>query len=404
MLNDLDPNTNHHLQQQTCRLIGPNDSKRMDQRNEESSSSSLDFHPVVGTTSLNHHSQQRNHHDLKNTSTSVPITIHRSRTQNSFFKSHRPIDDRQEKEIESRPSSSSSSPSSPSSHASMIHHHQDASVRHPRIRFIRVTSPSDNEENKMDFEYTSSPKTHNFHHRNSIPSEEEPPMKKASHLHAVEEGATTHNKATTPSSPQPVKKSHQQQEDSRSSHKNRKKELLSELLARKHLRLIHATANGNCLFNCISLALAQSEEYHTQIRQKCVDWIENNLDTPVSQDGGIKVRDLIFLKPFQETIEDYLGELRQDKEWADYCCLNALANLLNVQLDVYYVNMLEDGNWDDPSSMVVKSKIKVLPAQFVRGGVSQHRRHHGLKKIRVVYHEELKHYNLLVPQYHTSML
>ncbi|KAG2385703.1 hypothetical protein C9374_003518 [Naegleria lovaniensis] len=180
---------------------------------------------------------------------------------------------------------------------------------------------------------------------------------------------------------------------------------LSQLMSRKHLRLIHATANGNCLFNCISLALAQSEEYHSQIRQKCVDWIETHLDTSVSQDGGIKVRDLIFLSPYQESIEDYLHEMRKDREWADYCCLNSLANLLNVQLDVYYVNMLEDGDWDHPSSMVVKSKIKVLPTHVTRGEFSpSQRRKVPLKKIRVVYHEELKHYNLLAPQYHTSML
>ncbi|KAL9652265.1 hypothetical protein ABK040_011925 [Willaertia magna] len=172
-----------------------------------------------------------------------------------------------------------------------------------------------------------------------------------------------------------------------------------KFLNRKNLRRVRASPNGNCLFNAISLALFQTEEYHYKLRQLTVDWISKNLETIIipnetgDEGGGLQVKDLIFLKSYHESYEDYLREMSQDQEWADYACINALSNILNLEIDIYYVSI--EGTIPRIDNMIVQSKVKVLPISMNKKVKP--------KKIRLEYNEGINHYNLLVPNL-TSML
>ncbi|EFC49567.1 predicted protein [Naegleria gruberi] len=203
--------------------------------------------------------------------------------------------------------------------------------------------------------------------------------------HQQDETITTHEKPTLSTykyksnGMRSIPIQEQQQHDHASETNKKKEELLTDYMKRNQLRMVEAKSNGNCLFNSISLALFDGEHKNFQLRQLCVDWIEENLDSIVKD--GIKIRDLIFLREDQSNISDYLHDMRQEKEWADYCCLNALANLLECELEVVYVNYQEN-EW------IVKSEIQVEPINRPTGLL--------LTKIRLMYIEDLKHYNLLI--------
>ena len=217
------------------------------------------------------------------------------------------------------------------------------------------------------------------------------PTRIVNSAHKEKSAKSQHNdKSVSPSSTEATHETASPSSPSSPVRKSPKKEqfpvALIQLLDRKGWRLIKATSDGNCLYNCMSRALFNnSEEYHMKVRQATVDWIESNLDTSVV--NGVKIRDLIFLKSYHTRgIDDYLEEMRQDGEFGDYCCLNALSNLLQVAIDVYYVS--HKSNQD-----TVYSKVKIRP---INGLTTS-------KKIRLEYFEELKHYNLLVPLKHSML-
>lgn len=156
---------------------------------------------------------------------------------------------------------------------------------------------------------------------------------------------------------------------------------LNQFLKAYGLRVKLCSMDGNCLFNSLSVLLYGTEKYHQYLRQTAVEWIRLNQDYEI--EGGVKVKDLIFFKENQNSIEDYLNDMSLTGEWADYCCLLAICYSNNLNINVAFMS-------EDDSH--VETIVEIRPMKQSSSG----------SIFWIQYNQCQMHYNALLPSQSNS--
>jgi hypothetical protein len=89
------------------------------------------------------------------------------------------------------------------------------------------------------------------------------------------------------------------------------------------LTIKEVTGDGNCMFRSIADQLFGEEGRHREVRQECWDYIEEQKDYFVH-----------FIED-DETIEEYVEDMRRDHIWGDQLELTALCQAYRFNLIVH---------------------------------------------------------------------
>ena len=102
---------------------------------------------------------------------------------------------------------------------------------------------------------------------------------------------------------------------------------LAQYLNHSGLRQMRTTANGNCLFNSVSIVLRGSQKYHKVMRREAVTYIRKHSDQFPHLVGEWK-RDGLC------SIDEYCDWMSEDGAWGDEHMLIALSLVYNCALHV----------------------------------------------------------------------
>ena len=102
-------------------------------------------------------------------------------------------------------------------------------------------------------------------------------------------------------------------------------------------------SDGNCLFRSVSDQLENHEYNFDNYRQKTVDYMRDNID---------------YFKNFIEddqTVEEYIDNMSQNKEWGGNLEIYALSMALHVNFYIYIYKqpIYVVKNWDDPKQNIM---------------------------------------------------
>lgn len=105
-----------------------------------------------------------------------------------------------------------------------------------------------------------------------------------------------------------------------------------EMLKSNDLIEVDNEAKGNCLFEAVSQCLFGTNNKHQIVRNDAVTYMETNKEDFESfiADANNNRND--------ESFENYVSRMRQDREWGDMVELQAISNCYSVDIAIYYDN------------------------------------------------------------------